>query len=247
MNVKVKITKLDYLRELSSQVSITKAAERHEREKIKKVKEIGKKLQDTGDLRELRQLLYEIGEDFEWEESTFQWLKKSKPYDFVCINMRMAGLEQKKERYCFWGVMSFSKAPVERFDHLGDLERVVFEKNEKNEFMVLSTILHGVLDLYWEKIGKYEDINEVLKNPNIQFLFEPGDHSIYVDKPKLRIRMLGLTIPDNFFIIRKLLSIQEAHSLSAWFNPFNQWVKNNNHTRSQGEQGLRDKVVYYKK
>ncbi|MHA1383724.1 MAG: hypothetical protein ACTSR3_08230 [Candidatus Helarchaeota archaeon] len=210
MNVKVKLTKLDYLRELNSQLAIMEAAKRQEKLRIKKAREIGSRLQKIGDLTELRKLLNTLGDDFEWEETTSRWLKNSKPYDFVCVNMRMAGLDLKKERYSFWGIMSFSKAPVQTFDHLGDLERVVFEKDEDNNFHALSTIVHGVLDQLWEKIGKYEDIDHVLSDPNIQFMFEPGDHSIYVDKPKLRVRTLGFYIPDNFFIIRKLLAYQEA-------------------------------------
>ncbi|MHA1380259.1 MAG: hypothetical protein ACTSRG_17935 [Candidatus Helarchaeota archaeon] len=209
MNVKVKLTKLDYLRELSSQMAIAEAAKRQERLKIQKARQIGAKLQETGDLTQLRKLVQDLGPDFEWEETTSRWLKDSKPYDFVCVNMRMAGLDLKKERYSFWGIMSFSKAPVQTFDHLGDLERVIFEKDENNHFTAYSTIIHGVLDQLPEKIGDYKDINEVLVDPNITFMFEPGDHSIYVDKAKLRVKTLGIYIPDNFFIIRKLLAFQD--------------------------------------
>ncbi|MFX1449440.1 MAG: hypothetical protein ACFFCM_01275 [Promethearchaeota archaeon] len=209
MNVKVKLTKLDYLKELASQKAITKSARRQQRLKLQKAKEVGTKLLEVGDLTELRELITSLGDDFEWEERTSRWLMDSKPYDFVCVNMRMAGLDLNKERYCFWGIMSFSKAPVERFDHLGDLERVIFEKDENNIFNALSTIIHGVPDFVWEKIGKYNNINDVLSDTKIHFKFDPGDHSIYVDRPKLRVKVKGFYIPDNYFIIRRYLDNRE--------------------------------------
>ncbi|NVM02449.1 MAG: hypothetical protein HWN67_08940 [Candidatus Helarchaeota archaeon] len=209
MNVKVKLTKLDYFKELASQKAIASSARRQERLKLQKAKEVGTKLLKTRDLTELRQLITSLGDDFDWEERTHRWLMDSKPYDFVCVNMRMAGLDLNKERYCFWGIMSFSKAPVEKFSHLGDLERVIFEKDENNEFNALSTILHGVPDFLWEKIGKYENINDVLSDPKIHFKFDPGDHSIYVDRPKLRVKVKGFYIPDNYFIIRRYLDTRE--------------------------------------
>ncbi len=209
MNVKVKLTKLDYLKELASQKAISKSARRQEKLKLLKAKEVGSKLLEVGDLTELRELITSLGDDFEWEERTHRWLMDSKPYDFVCVNMRMAGLDLNKERYCFWGIMSFSKAPVERFDHLGDLERVIFEKNENNEFNALSTIIHGVPDFLWERIGRYDNINDVLSDPKINFKFDPGDHSIYVDRPKLRVKVKGFFVPDNYFIIRRYLDTRE--------------------------------------
>ncbi|NHI93572.1 MAG: hypothetical protein EAX96_13880 [Candidatus Lokiarchaeota archaeon] len=202
MKIRVKLNKLDYKEELVSKEKMEEAHKKKEDEIIKKVK-------DIKDLTELRKLYDELGDNFEWEESTSRWLKGSRPYEFVCINMKCPGLEPNKERYILWGVMAFSKAPVEQLDHLGDLERVLFERNIKtNEFNAMSTVVHGFLNQFWEVLGKFDSIEKMLQDKRYAVFFEPGDHSISIDKDDLKIKLMdrGLRIPDLPNIARKSIA-----------------------------------------
>ena len=202
MKVRVKLNKEDYKEE---QISKERMEEAHK----KKEEEILAKAKNVKDLTELRKLYDELGDKFEWEESTSRWLKESRPYEFVCINMKCPGLEPNKERFIFWGVMAFSKAPVEELDHLGDLERILFERNIKTkETNAMSTVVHGFLNQFWERLGKFDSIEAVLQDKRYAIFFEPGDHSISIDKDDLKIKLMerGLSIPDIPNIARKSIA-----------------------------------------
>ena len=108
------------------------------------------KARNLKDLKELRKLMYSLGEDFEWTESTGRWLTKAKPYEIICINIRVPGLEPQTERYSLYGILAFSKAIIKAYDHLGDLERVILEKR-KGHFYAWSEVGHG----YTEKWPEY--------------------------------------------------------------------------------------------
>jgi len=200
MRVKAKVSEEEWKEERKSQERLRELYKKEEEKIISRVKNIT-------DLHDLREIISELGDDFEWQESTSRWLKESGPFEFACLNMRVPGLEPHKERYIFWGIMAFSAAPVAKFDHLGDLERILFELDKKKgEVRAFSTVVHGFLNQYWEKIGKFTDINTALISDDIKIEFEPGDHSISVFKKKPRIRVLGVFIPDLFSMLRRIFS-----------------------------------------
>lgn len=204
MKVKVKVSEEEWKEEKDSQERLLELYKDREEKIVQRVKNIS-------DLKDLREIISELGDDFEWEESTTRWLKKSEPFEFACLNMRVPGLEPLKERFIFWGIMAFSAAPVARFDHLGDLERILFELDkEKGMLWACSTVAHGFLNQFWEKIGEYQDINDAINSEELRIVFEPGDHSISADLDYFRIRILGVVIPDLFPIIRRIIADKVA-------------------------------------
>jgi len=212
MKIRVKLNKEDYKDEVISKEKIEEAHKKKEEHILQKAKGVK-------DLKELRELMGELGENFEWEESTSRWLKESKPFEFVCINMKCPGLDVYKQRYIFWGVMAFSKAPVEALDHLGDLERILFEKDMLGRVYAMSTVMHGFLNQFWEKIGKFDDINDMFEDDRFSIFFEPGDHSISIDKKELNLKLMerGFQFPDLPYMARKAIA-QKVNNEYSYIN-----------------------------
>ncbi|MHA1263797.1 MAG: hypothetical protein ACTSRS_01035 [Candidatus Helarchaeota archaeon] len=146
-------------------------------------KEILEKARNIKDLKELRKLMYQLGEDFDWIESTGRWLDEAKPYEIICVNIRVPGLEKLKngertERYTLYGILSFSKAMIKSYDHLGDLERVIVEKRD-GHFYAWSTVGHGYVEKWPEYFPNTYSLEEFYNK--VLCVFERGDHSLVLD------------------------------------------------------------------
>jgi len=139
------------------------------------------KARNLKDLKELRKLMYTLGEDFEWTESTGRWLTKAKPYEIICINIRVPGLEPQTERYSLYGILAFSKAIIKSYDHLGDLERVILEKR-KGHFYAWSEVGHGYTEKWPEYFPDVQSLEDFFKRVHV--VFERGDHSLVLEYPK---------------------------------------------------------------
>jgi len=75
--------------------------------------------------------------------------------------------------------MAFSKGATEKFDHLGDKERVIIEKSRDGVLKVWSTIGHGAVDLKPARIRSFHDLGELLEHSYL--VAEPGDHALRLD------------------------------------------------------------------
>ncbi|HUX99345.1 MAG TPA: hypothetical protein VMV49_07305 [Candidatus Deferrimicrobium sp.] len=179
MKIRVKIRKGELPLEVNLQKKMTEEYE------IWKC-EILEKARNLKDLKQLRRLMYSLGSDFDWMESTGRWLEKAKPYEIICVNLRIPGLEKledgkRTERYTMYGILAFSKAIVESYDHLGDLERVIIEKRNKH-FYAWSTVGHGFVEKWPEYFPDTHSVEEFYSKVHV--VFERGDHSLVLEYPK---------------------------------------------------------------
>lgn len=148
--------------------------------------QILEKARSVKDLKELRKLMYQLGDDFDWIESTGRWLDNAKPYEIICVNLRFPGLERmsdgnRTERFTLYGILAFSKAMIKSYDHLGDLERVIIEKRE-GHFYAWSTVGHGYVEKWPEYFDKTNSLDEFYNK--VHCVFERGDHSLVLEYPK---------------------------------------------------------------
>ena len=148
--------------------------------------EILNKARNIKDLKELRKLMYSLGDDFDWMESTGRWLDEAKPYEVICVNLRVPGLEilkdgKRSERYTLYGILCFSKAMVKSYDHLGDLERLIVEKRN-GHFYAWSTVGHGYVEKWPEYFPDTHSLEEFYGK--VHCVFERGDHSLVLEYPK---------------------------------------------------------------
>jgi len=144
------------------------------------------KARNIKDLKELRKLMYSLGDDFDWNESTGRWLDEAKPYEVICVNLRVPGLEilkdgKRSERYTMYGILCFSKAMVKSYDHLGDLERLIIEKRN-GHFYAWSTVGHGYVEKWPEYFPETHSLDEFYGK--VHCVFERGDHSLVLEYPK---------------------------------------------------------------
>jgi len=149
--------------------------EQWERETLRKAK-------DASDLRDLRRVFYELGDGWEFDQTTGAWLEGSKPLDTVGLILRMPGLRPNRERYVLYAVMAYSKGLTGRFDHLGDKERIIFERDtETGRIQCWSTTGHGELDVFPTDLTRYRSLRSVLTS--CMLVAQPGDHALRLEAP----------------------------------------------------------------
>jgi hypothetical protein len=144
--------------------------EEWERETLKKAK-------DAQDLRSLREVFYQLGDRWEFDQATGAWLSEGEPLDAVGLVLKMPGLEPNKERYVLYTVMAYSKGFTQQFDHLGDKERIIFERDTKKvKLSVWSTSGHGAMDLFPTDLSAFKTIENALESSYLSA--QPGDHAL---------------------------------------------------------------------
>ncbi|MHA1251077.1 MAG: hypothetical protein ACTSRP_13885, partial [Candidatus Helarchaeota archaeon] len=163
--------------------------------------ELLNKAKNVKDLKELRKIIDELGkEQFDWDSATGDWLERSDPYEVVCIEIRLPGLKNEHERHSIYGVLAFSKGLTDSFDHMGDLERLVYVKNNNNKYFSYSTVGHGYLELFPEILKGNYSFNDLLRNE--EYVFEVGDHSLCTLRDDTKIKLGIIPFIDIFRIIR---------------------------------------------
>ncbi|MFX1296087.1 MAG: hypothetical protein ACFFD2_14710 [Promethearchaeota archaeon] len=215
MKVRVKIRKAELPLEKNLQKRMTKGYESWKGEILQKA-------HNVKDLKELRKLMYSLGDDFDWIESTGRWLECAKPYEIICINMRVPGLETLKdgtrtERYTLYGILAFSKGAIDKYDHPGDLERVILEKRN-GHFYAWSTVGHGYVEKWPEYFPNTHSLSEFYKKVHV--VFERGDHSLVLEYPKPTFAMLHKWFQNKFKIPHWMKTIRDNfvdHSLGLEF------------------------------
>jgi hypothetical protein len=149
--------------------------EEWERDTLKKAKE-------AKDLRGLREVYYQLGDRWEFDQATGAWLSGGEPLDAVGLVLKMPGLEPSKERFVLYAVMAYSKGFTQQFDHLGDKERIIVEHDkETGKLSVWSTTGHGAMDLYPSDLTTYKTIENALKSSYL--VAQPGDHALRFETP----------------------------------------------------------------
>ncbi len=172
MRVRFKVNKYWLVKELEYLKKAAVKYKQWEQEVLQKAKE-------ASDLRGLRKVLYEMGERWEWKTSTGEWLLERKPFDNVCIAFKVPSPIEGSQRFIVYVIMAFSKGATEKFDHLGDKERIIIEQDKDGEIKVWSTIGHGAVDLKPTRIRTFNDVKDLIENSYL--VAEPGDHALRLD------------------------------------------------------------------
>jgi hypothetical protein len=184
-------------------------------------KETLKKARDAKDLRGLREVFYELGDRWEWDQTTGAWLSGGKPLDTVGLVIRMPGLQENKERYIVYAVMAYSKGLTSKFDHLGDKERVIIERDiETGHISCWSTTGHGAVDVAPIDLTSYTNLENALAECFI--VAQPGDHALRLEDPassgflpKLAKRLWEIAGGDKSYAVREIdvLSYKDVEEL----------------------------------
>ncbi|MFX0107150.1 MAG: hypothetical protein ACFE7R_02610 [Candidatus Hodarchaeota archaeon] len=169
-----------------------------------------RKAREAKDLRSLRDVFYELGGRWEWDQTTGAWLSDGEPLDAVGLVLRMPGLVEGRDRYVVYAVMAYSKGVTEKFDHLGDKERVIIEHDAKNGGLVCwSTTGHGAMDLFPIDLSSYSSHEEVLMSCHL--VAQPGDHALRLEchrekrfLPKIARRLWEIAGGDLSFSTRTI-------------------------------------------
>ncbi|MHA1651439.1 MAG: hypothetical protein ACTSYB_14715 [Candidatus Helarchaeota archaeon] len=215
MKIRVKIRKGELPLEKNLQKRMTEEYESWKQEILAKARNIK-------DLKELRQFMYSLGDDFDWIESTGRWLERAKPYEIICVNIRVPGLETLKnglrtERFTLYGILAFSKAIIDAYDHLGDLERVIVEKRD-GHFYAWSTVGHGYVEKWPEYFPNTQSLEDFYKKVHV--VFERGDHSLVLEYPKPTYTILHKWFNNKFRVPHLIKTIRDSfvdHSLGTEF------------------------------
>lgn len=175
LKVKLKIESKWLELERKSMKKLVKNYEEWERETLKKAK-------DASDLRDLRKVFYELGDRWEFSQATGAWLAGSEPLDTIGLILRMPGLKPNKERFIVYAVMAYSKGLTDQFDHLGDKERIIVERDVKTgQLQGWSTSGHGLMDLFPNDLTKFGTLENILSSCNL--IAQPGDHALRLEVP----------------------------------------------------------------
>ena len=175
MKVKLKIETQWLELERKSMSKMKKDYEDWERETLKKAK-------DAKDLRSLREVFYQMGDRWEFDQATGAWLSDGEPLDAVGLILKMPGLEPNKERFVLYAVMAYSKGFTQQFDHLGDKERIIVERDTKSgKLAVWSTTGHGAMDLYPADLSAFDTLEKALESSHL--VAQPGDHALRLETP----------------------------------------------------------------
>lgn len=145
-------------------------------------KETLRRAREARGLRDLREIFYKLGERWEWDQAAGTWLTHSAPLDAVGFVLRMPGLKPNKVRFTMYLVLAYSKGFTQKFDHLGDKERVIIEVDqESGEIQGWSTAGHGSMDLVPLNLSQFSSFDEVM---SVCYLVaQPGDHALRLDNP----------------------------------------------------------------
>jgi len=175
LKVKLKVESKWLELEKKSMSKMKRNYEDWERETLQKAK-------DAGDLRELRRVFYELGDRWEFDQATGAWLAGSEPLDTIGLILRMPGLKPNKERYVIYAVMAYSKGLTQQFDHLGDKERIIVERDVKTgQIQCWSTTGHGSMDLFPTDLSSFETLENALDSSYL--VAQPGDHALRIEVP----------------------------------------------------------------
>ncbi len=170
MKVKLKIETQWLELERKSMSKMKRAYEEWERDTLKKAK-------DAQDLRSLREVFYQLGDRWEFDQTTGAWLAEGEPLDMVGMVLKMPGLEPNKERFVLYTVMAYSKGFTQQFDHLGDKERIIVERDTKTgKLSVWSTTGHGAMDLFPTDLTTFKTLENALESSYL--VAQPGDHAL---------------------------------------------------------------------
>ncbi len=176
MKVKLKIESKWLEIERKSMIKMRKDYEQWESETLRKAKE-------AEDLRSLRDVFYELGDRWEWNQTTGTWLADGHPLDTIGFILKMPGFSPKKVRYVLYGIMAYSKGFTNQFDHLGDKERIIIERDSETRRMLSwSTTGHGAMDLLPTELTMFDSVEEVLKH--CYLIAQPGDHAMRLEIPR---------------------------------------------------------------
>jgi len=176
MKVKLKIETQWLELERKSMSKMKRDYETWERETLKKAR-------DAQDLRGLREVFYQLGDRWEFDQATGAWLAGGDPLDAVGLTLKMPGLEPNKERFVLYAVMAYSKGFTQKFDHLGDKERIIVERDTKTgKLSVWSTTGHGAMDLFPTDLTSFKTIENALKSSHL--VAQPGDHALRFETPQ---------------------------------------------------------------
>ena len=175
MKVKLKVESQWLELERKSMEKMKRSYEAWERETLKKAK-------DASDLRDLRRVFYELGDRWEFDQTTGAWLSGSEPLDTLGLILRMPGLRPNKERYVVYAVMAYSKGLTNQFDHLGDKERIIVERDTKSgTIQCWSTTGHGEMDMFPTDLTSFGSLHNALKS--CKLIAQPGDHALRLEVP----------------------------------------------------------------
>jgi hypothetical protein len=175
MKVKLKVETQWLELERKSMEKMKRSYEEWERETLKKAK-------GASDLRDLRRVFYELGDRWEFDQATGAWLSGSEPLDTIGLILRMPGLKPNKERYVVYAVMAYSKGLTNQFDHLGDKERIIVERDIKTgNIQCWSTTGHGEMDIFPTDLTTFGSLSNVLTSCKI--IAQPGDHALRLEVP----------------------------------------------------------------
>ncbi|MHA1948661.1 MAG: hypothetical protein ACW99G_08200 [Candidatus Thorarchaeota archaeon] len=141
-----------------------------------------KKAKDAQDLRGLREVFYQLGDRWEFDQATGAWLGSGEPLDTVGLILKMPGLELNRERYVLYAVMAYSKGLTQKFDHLGDKERIIVERDtETGRMSVWSTTGHGAMDILPSDLSSFKTLESALETCTL--VAQPGDHALRIEIP----------------------------------------------------------------
>ena len=161
--------------------------ERKSMEKIKRnymlwERETLKKAKDASDLSDLRRIFYELGDRWEFDQTTGAWLSDSEPLDTIGLILHMPGLKPNKVRYVVYAVMAYSKGLTDQFDHLGDKERIIIERDTKTgTVQCWSTTGHGEMDVFPTDLTSFGSLSNALQS--CKLIAQPGDHALRLEVP----------------------------------------------------------------
>lgn len=150
------------------------------------------KAKDAQDMRQLRELFYQLGDRWEFDQATGEWLSSGEPLDAVGLIVRIPSLEPQKERFVVYLVMAYSKGLTDQFDHLGDKERIIIERDiESGKMVCWSTTGHGAMDLVPTDLTMFESYEDVLES--CYLVAQPGDHALRIQVPRTS-KILGMLV-----------------------------------------------------
>jgi hypothetical protein len=175
MKIKLKIESQWLELERKSMEKMRRGYKQWEQETLKKAK-------DALNLRDLRRVFYELGDRWEFDQTTGAWLSRSEPLDAIGLILRMPGLKPNKERYAIYAIMAYSKGLTEQFDHLGDKERIIVERDTKSgQMLCWSTTGHGAMDMFPIDLTSFGSLDNALEVCKI--IAQPGDHALRLEVP----------------------------------------------------------------
>jgi hypothetical protein len=141
------------------------------------------KARKATDMRSLREVFYELGDRWEFDQATGDWLAEGEPLDTIGLILRMPGLSEHKERYVLYAFMAYSKGFTSKFDHLGDKERIIIERDTRSgRISSWSTSGHGAMDLYPTDLTEFSSLEKALDTCFL--VAQPGDHALRIECPK---------------------------------------------------------------